>query len=117
MKNIDSNRNRSFVNYLINLIYQFKIGQERTKLLTKEEEINLLFSILHLGTSMTPELEAHRCRMQRPRRSFSSPWYRRLWSGKRHVPKEANTKETEVYGKEKISLMEVIFVLISQILD
>ena len=66
---------------------------------------------------MTPELEAHRCQMQRPRRSVSSPWYRRLWSGKRPVTREANTKETEVYGKEKISLMEVIFILISQILD
>ena len=53
----------------------------------------------------------------RPRRSVSLPWYRRLWSGKRPVTREANTKETEVCGKDKISFMEVIFVLISQILD
>ena len=55
--------------------------------------------------------------MQRPRRSVSFPWYRRLWSGKRPVTREVNTKETEVYGKDNISLMEVIFVLMSQILD
>lgn len=104
---------RNFGNYLININYQFKIGQARTQLLTKEEEINLLFSILHLGTSLTPELETHRLRMQRRRRSVTRPWYRRLWSAKRPVI----TKETEAYGKEKISFMEIIFVLIGQILD
>ena len=68
---------------------------------------------------MTPELEAHRCRMQRRRRSVPClPWYTRLWSAKRPVIRDpANTKETELCGKEKISFMEIMFVLIGQILD
>jgi hypothetical protein len=43
---------------------EFKAGQAATKLLTDEEEINILFSLLHIGAKLPKDLQEYKRVMQ-----------------------------------------------------
>ena len=106
------------VRYLTLTSDQVRLGQANTNLLTEEEEINILFSILYLGACLPPHLQDHKENMRkvrRGRRSWRRSWTRRpVWAVKQsQQPKIVE----EIFGKQNISFTEIIFLLIGRLLD
>ena len=98
---------------------ELRRGQANSNLLTEEEEINILFSILYLGSRLPPHLQEHKetmRKMRRGRRSWRRSWVRRsVWPVKQSL-QSANIRG-EIFGKENISFTEIIFLLIGRLLD
>ena len=95
---------------------EFKAGQAATKLLTEEEEINILFSLLHIGAVLPKDLQEYKRVMQALRRGRrgcrSGVWIRRR--------QKAERKENENVcsnARKKLGFIEEIFVLFACLFD
>lgn len=100
------------VRYLTMTSEEFKTGQARTNLLTQEEEINILFSLLHLGTVLPKDLQEYR-RMMQTLRKKRRGWKKRIWIRRKPLKVEGEEKKE----KEHISFGEEVILFISQMLD
>jgi len=89
------------VRFLTMTSEEFKTGQRITNLLTEEEEINILFSLLHLGAVLPKDLQEHRCTMQTLRKKRRS-WKRRIWIRRKQAGGEKIKKEDISFGEEVI---------------
>lgn len=106
------------VRFLTMTAEEFRLGQTATKLLTEEEEINLLFSLLHIGAVLPTQLAEHKRVMQtlrRPgRRSWRTvAWIRRRRKGRSGPPPGGCTNNQ----RKKLGLLEEIFVLFACLFD
>jgi len=101
------------VRFLTMTSEEFKMGQRISNLLTEEEEINILFSLLHLGAVLPKDLQEYRCTMQTLRKKRRS-WKRRIW-----IRRKTGKKKTsgEKIDKKKISFIEAFILFIAHFLD
>ena len=104
-----------YIRYLTLTSEQLKMGQIDTNILTKEEELHILFSILHLGASMPEHLQPFKQNMQ-TKRKVRKCWRKRLWY-RREKCVEHPEDPMPINVKEKISFLEILFVFIGKILD
>jgi len=106
-----------FIRYLTLTSEQLKMGQIETNILTKEEELHILFSILHLGASMPEHLQPFKQNMK-TKRQVRKCWRKRLWYRREKcVEHEDPMPIVPINVKEKISFIEILFVFIGKILD
>eukprot|EP00090_Calanus_glacialis_P010433 TRINITY_DN18816_c0_g1_i1.p1 TRINITY_DN18816_c0_g1~~TRINITY_DN18816_c0_g1_i1.p1 ORF type:complete len:363 (-),score=123.14 TRINITY_DN18816_c0_g1_i1:261-1349(-) len=101
------------VRYLTMTSEEFKTGQRVSNLLTEEEEINILFSLLHLGAVLPKDLQEYRCTMQTLRKKRRS-WRKRIWIRRKPAKINSRREKTE---KENISFGEEVILFISHFLD
>ena len=107
-----------YIRYLTLTSEQLKMGQIDTNILTKEEELHILFSILHLGASMPEHLQPFKQNMQ-TKRKVRKCWRKRLWYRREKCVEhpEDPMPIVRINVKEKISFLEILFVFIGKILD
>jgi len=92
---------------------EFKTGQRISNLLTDEEEINILFSLLHIGAVLPKDLQEYRSTMQTLRKKRRS-WKRGFWIRRKHVKIKTGKEKIE---KKNISFIEAFILFIAHFLD
>lgn len=101
------------VRFLTMTSEEFKTGQRISNLLTEEEEINILFSLLHLGAVLPKDLQEYRCTMQTLRKKRRS-WKRRIWIRRKNGKRMASAEKID---KKNISFIEAFILFIAHFLD
>ena len=104
------------IRFLTMTAEEFKAGQAATKLLTEEEEINILFSLLHIGAVLPKDLQEYKRVMQTLRRGRRG-WRAGVWIRRRQ---KAERKENETAcsnARKKLGFLEEIFVLFACLFD
>lgn len=102
------------IRFLTMTAEEFRAGQAATRLLTQEEEINILFSLLHVSAVLPKDLQEYRRVMQTLRRG------RRGWRTGAWIRRRRRTERTEgtcSNARKKLGLMEEIFVLFACLFD
>lgn len=103
------------VRFLTMTTEEFKDGQSFTGLLTQEEEVNILFSMVHIGAVLPKDLQEHRLVMMTMRRGRRSWKVRATWLRRK---KKTGCRKCPPRGKDgRLSLAENIFVLFACLFD
>ena len=106
------------IRFLTMTAEEFKAGQAATKLLTEEEEVNILFSLLHIGAVLPKDLQEYKRVMQTLRRGRRG-WRAGVWIRRRQ--KAEKRKENENVScsnaRKKLGFLEEIFVLFACLFD
>ena len=103
---------------------QLRTAQVRARLLTEEEEIHVLFSILHLGSVLPADMRQFKWDMRRVRRGKRG-WRKICWIRRKAGRRSGSLVEQEgsecglgsSLGQRKLSLAEVVFVFIGKLFD
>ena len=101
------------VRFLTMTSEEFKTGQLVSNLLTEEEEINILFSLLHLGAVLPKDLQEYRCTMQTLRKGRRS-WKKRIWIRRKPIKNQSGVEKIE---RENITFGEEVLLFIGRLLD
>ena len=100
------------VRFLTMTSEEFKTGQSVTNLLSEEEEINILFSILHLGTVLPKDLQEYRCTMQTLRKGRRS-WKKRMWIKRKPTKTKLGADKID----KNVTFGEEVLIFIASLLD
>ena len=101
------------IRFLTMTAEEFKAGQAATKLLTEEEEINILFSLLHIGAVLPKDLQEYKRVMQTLRRGRRG-WRAGVWIRRRQKRENENQCSN---SRKKLGFLEEIFVLFACLFD
>ena len=101
------------VRYLTLTSEQVRLGQAKTNLLTEEEEINILFSLLHIGAVLPKDLQEYKRVMQTLRRGRRG-WRAGVWIRRRQKRENENQCSN---SRKKLGFLEEIFVLFACLFD
>lgn len=108
------------VRFLTMSAEEFKAGQAATKLLTDEEEINILFSLLHIGAKLPKDLQEYKRVMQTMRRGRRG-WRRGVWIRRQRRAEQQGGRPGPDRGctnqRRKLGLLEEMFVIFACLFD
>ena len=104
------------IRFLTMTAEEFKAGQAATKLLTEEEEINILFSLLHIGAVLPKDLQEYKRVMQTLRRGRRG-WRSGVWIRRRQKAERKENENVCSNARKKLGFIEEIFVLFACLFD
>jgi len=102
------------IRFLTMTTEEFKAGQASTRLLTPEEEVNILYSMVHIGAVLPKDLQEHRLVMMTRRKGRRSWKVRATWLRRK---KKTGCRKCPPRKEGRLSLAESIFVLFACLFD